>query len=147
MIRLAEISESDLIEIYSRDDIFSTVRYDCSSKKDIRKEVGDIGIYCNDVLIGVATARPDTPYAVNFHPVILPEHRKYARAAMTACLDLLFKRSIKVNVRIPETEIRLIKFALAFGFTEEGFERGSVIKDGKIIGRVILGMTREEFYE
>ena len=50
----------------------------------------------------------------------------------------------KINVTIPENQVKVINFAKKVGFKKEGLNRDSYLKDGKLYGQQNLGITRKE---
>lgn len=81
------------------------------------------------------------------HALMLPEFRKkYAalsgKAIFEWCLaNLKFE---KLNATIPQKYKNVYHFTKGFGFKDEGFDRDSHFKDGKLMGRYRLGITKQE---
>jgi len=55
-----------------------------------------------------------------------------------------FKTTNKLICKIPTEFVDVYMFAKKHGFTDEGLDRQSIKKKGKILDRYILGMTMKE---
>lgn len=51
----------------------------------------------------------------------------------------------KLNCEVLETNPSVVAMHKKFGFSEEGFRRSNIVRDGKRIGVHLLGITREEW--
>lgn len=87
---------------------------------------------------------------VQIHAHIIPEYRKdYAKLSSIVILDwcitnLDFDKIVAV---IPQKYKNVYHFTKNAGFKDEGFNRSSFMKDGKLIGQYYLGMTKPEVEE
>jgi len=84
------------------------------------------------------------------HAFILKEHReKWAkesgRVILHWCLDNL--EFNKLIAEIPAKYMNVVNFTRHQGFKDEGINRESFLKDGKIWDTYRLGMTRKEIEE
>jgi RimJ/RimL family protein N-acetyltransferase len=85
---------------------------------------------------------------VLIHPHVLPEVRsKYARESCLAALKWIYDNApkyVKITALIPVIHKNVKLFAKRIGFKEEGINRKSYLKDGKVIDQWLLGITRSE---
>ena len=82
------------------------------------------------------------------HAHVIPEHRKqYSKAAGTAALQFIYMNYPviqKINAIIPVIYKNVRYYTEGFGFKLEGIDRLSYTKDGNVINRWTLGITRDE---
>ena len=88
-------------------------------------------------------------FEVRAHICMRPMHRgKTTHNAVMALLDWFAHRSedriCKLTVEIPESSDDVIRLASFCGFQKEGFNRESIMINGKVEGQHVLGITREE---
>ncbi len=82
------------------------------------------------------------------HVLILPEYRaEHAIESVSLMLKWYIdnvKDLKKINTLIPEKWPNITKFFEALGFQREGYVRKSYLKDGKLIGEYMYGVTDDE---
>jgi len=102
-------------------------------------------------IIGVILLHTDTNVSVKMHPYLRKEHRQKGRIMMKAFYRWIMENSqekiAKINVTIPENQVKVINFAKKVGFKKEGLNRDSYLKDGQLYGQKNLGITRKEIGE
>ena len=100
----------------------------------------------NDDIIGIFNFTHITSICFEMHPMIYKKHRlKYARKCMAlAFMFFLETDKNKIIVQIPSDRPELVNFAKHHGFIEEGINRDSVMKEGKIMNIIQLGITKSE---
>lgn len=115
--------------------------YDCHL--EIRLDDGE--------LIGVYILRPKTKTVIDMHPMILPEHRSYSSKSMKEVFKWILancnKSVHKVIAQFPSKSKHITRFAMQNGFTREGVNRLSFMKNNVLIDQVIVGITRQEIME
>jgi hypothetical protein len=100
----------------------------------------------NDI-IGVIYVNHDTSCTLCMHPYINNKFRRLARQVMTEFFKIFItlpNEICKLIVMIPETRKIVYNFAKKVGFIDEGFSKDSVISNGELCGRYLLGLTRKE---
>lgn len=101
----------------------------------------------DDKLIGFYRIHALNTITYQIHAFILPEFRKkYAKQSgeliLHWCLDML--EFNKLVAEIPFKYENVYRFTKSMGFKDEGINRQSFLKDGKIWDAHRLGITREE---
>lgn len=87
------------------------------------------------------------------HAFILPEHRNHSKESGRAVLKWALDNIdfLKLQAVIPELYPNVYHFTLHQGFTDEGLQRKSYMKNKQLHNQHLLGITREEvealFYE
>ena len=97
-------------------------------------------------IIGIFNFTHITSICFEMHPIIYKKYRlKYARQCMEwAFMFFLETDKNKIIVQIPEDRPELVNFAKHHGFIEEGINRDSLMKQGKIMNIIQLGITKHE---
>lgn len=88
--------------------------------------------------------------AFEVHAYMLPEFREsYSKLSGYRFLEWCVNNVEfdKINTMIPKTAKHVWHFTKKFGFKDEGFDRKSFLKDGKLVGQYIIGITKEEVLE
>lgn len=96
--------------------------------------------------IGLGNFVPRSSICLEAHPFMFKQYRRKFAVLCVGASFAWFKsmRFHKMVVEIPENMPGLVNFAKRFGFTEEGINRESVKKNGKILDRICLGITVPE---
>ena len=147
---LKRISPCEAIEILSDEELFSRVSDDSVKYENLTMPNGHIyiGIFINSEIIGFWWLHPENATTWTIHANILKNHRSYGKKAGKAIIDYVksdLKHIQKLNAKIPVTFPEVYHYTINQGFKDEGLDRKSILKDGKLLDRHILGMTREEF--
>ena len=88
--------------------------------------------------------------AFEIHAFILPEYRdKYAKLSGIKILEwcVEFLDFDKITTYIPKIYKNVYHFTRSMGFKEEGFNRSCFLKNGKLHGMHLLGITKQEIIE
>lgn len=85
------------------------------------------------------------------HAHVLPKHRKeFSRDAGDICLQWFydeFPEYEKLIAQIPVIYENVERFTVSYGFKHEGLNRKCYLKNGEIIDKWLLGITRDELGE
>lgn len=106
-----------------------------------------LGMFHDGQLVGFWWLNQDNAITIDVHCNILKEHRHLSAVMVDEFYKYVaseFKAINKLICKIPTTYIDVYEFTKKHGFTDEGLDRQSVKKDGKILDRHILGMTMQE---
>lgn len=108
-------------------------------------------IYADDMPIGVWNLYPDGTSTLNIHCNILKPYRVHAMEAGRLIVDWFAYEApgqyLKLNAQIPVIYPDVYHFTKKFGFKDEGINRSSILKAGKIVDQWRLGLTRDEARE
>lgn len=97
--------------------------------------------------LGCVLFESNSVLSVHIH---IPKHNRGrgTKEIGKAILNWIVKNSPntihKINTQIPVIYRDVIIFALSLGFKKEGVDRKSIMKDGKLLDRVCLGICFEE---
>ena len=155
MIELVEnLSKADVISIITEDDIWPFVSEDGLIKEEYdpvmdHPDFRYLGVYVNEDLAGLFFVHPDCGFtSVKAHIAILKPFRAlYALGAVEKLIEwftTLSDRIQKMNALIPLYNKGAIRIAVESGFTEEGINRKSIMRNGKLYDQQQLGITRKE---
>ena len=99
-----------------------------------------------DEIIGLFNFSTVTNICMELHPMVFKKHRlQYARECMGWVFEFfLGLDKHKIIVHIPEDRPELVNFAKNHGFIEEGINRDSLMKQGKIMNIIQLGITKHQ---
>lgn len=104
-----------------------------------------LGCFDDDELCGFFWLHGDTSTSAWLHINILKQHRSKAVDFVCAFYQAAIQSEIlKFNAKIPACYPDVYRFAKKCGFVDEGVDRQSIIKDGELVDRHILGMTKTE---
>lgn len=99
-------------------------------------------------VLGVFLVHPVTSYCYEMHTCLLPEAwgpRAIEAARMLA--DWAFSQTpcLKLVTNVPEYNRLALRFAKAGGGKQEGINRASFMRDGKMLDQIVLGITKKEW--
>lgn len=100
--------------------------------------------------IGVILVHNDNTTSVKIHPYLFTEYHSLGREMMKKLYEWILslpERINKVLASIPENQRKVYNYVKKMGFKDEGFNRESFVKDGKIYGQWCVGITRKEIEE
>lgn len=139
------------------------IAYDIANHPDIHGAFteDDTGPYMPDVvneswivlytetgeIAGAYNLTPILRRTLEIHAFVLPEYRdKYAKLSGWTVLEWCINNAEfdKITTVIPKTSKHIYHFVKMFGFKEEGFERESFLKHGKLHGMYRMGITKPE---
>lgn len=106
-----------------------------------------LGAFHDGVLVGFWWLIPDNAITIDVHCNILKKYRNLSGLLVDEFYRYVidnFKATNKLTCKIPTTYTDVYKFTKKHGFADEGLDRQSVKKSGKILNRYILGMTIQE---
>ena len=104
----------------------------------------------DDEVIGIILVHVDTSAALKIHPYLLKKYRFLGREMMEKLYEWFLSLPENINkiiTVIPENQRKVYNFAKKVGFKDEGFNRESYMKNGKVYGQWYLGITRNEIEE
>lgn len=102
---------------------------------------------CEGEQIGLIYIHNDSLCAVSIHPYLKHKHKRKGRAMMKAFFRWFISLPdtlCKVNVSIPASRKIVYNFSKKVGFKDEGINRSSFLKGGKVYDQYLLGLTRNE---
>lgn len=99
--------------------------------------------------VGLVSVRPVSSSVLNIHIHVPKQHRgkgtlEFGRQALRWVVANSNSKFFKINTKVPVIYKDVIRFAHKLGFRDEGLDRLSIMKNGKIIDRVNLGITFDE---
>lgn len=100
--------------------------------------------------LGIILSHYDNTSTLKIHPYLLKDFRFRGREMMHLLYEWFLSLPEKLNkivISVPETEKKVKNFANKVGFIDEGFNRESYLKNGKLYGQWCLGITRTEIKE
>jgi len=117
---------------------------------DVVNEYWVLMITENGSVAGAYRLKSILARTVEIHAFMLPEYRNdYSKLSgvriLEWCLDNL--DFDKITTVIPQLYKNIYHFTKAMGFKEEGFNRSSFLKDGKLHGMYCMGITKQEIIE
>ena len=98
--------------------------------------------------VGVWILYPVNRSTLNLHCNILCQFRHYGKEAGKLILEWFIdegpEQYQKLNAEIPVIYPEVYHFTKGFGFVDEGVNRQSIMKNGKLEDQIRLGITRDE---
>ena len=95
---------------------------------------------------GLVMVIPRNSVEAEVHIAVLPEARHKAYYYGKKAADWIFEQGVhKITAMIPQTNQQVLKYCLKLGFQQEGINRMSFLKDGKLQDQFLLGLTKEEW--
>lgn len=149
-MNLITITQDKVMEILKDEELFNRIAEDGIRYSEYYPPSDHtyLGIVKDDLVIGFWWLHIDNGSTINIHCNIIKEHRKHGIEAGWLFLDYVyneFPEDIqKLNCKIPATYPDVYNFTKKFGFKDEGLDRKSIMKNGALVDRHILGITREE---
>lgn len=102
----------------------------------------------DNIVIGVWCLYPVNKTTLNIHCNVLKDYREHGKEAGRLILEWFStecpEQYQKLNAEIPIIYPEVYHFTKSFGFRDEGINRTSIMKNGKIVDQWRLGITREE---
>lgn len=100
------------------------------------------------LVIGVWNLYPANTTTLNIHCNILKEHRTHGHEASLLILNWFVNdcpsQYQKLNAEIPKVYPEVYHHTKKFGFKDEGVNRKSIMKKGKLTDQWRLGVTKKE---
>ena len=152
MIELKEIFDYPLIHSVVRDpEMWDRVSEDGQSPEDFVMEKDNgirfFGAFADGEFVGQFMVHAENKTTLQVHVQIIQEHR--AKHAKSAAVEFIRHFAYqepyhKLNTLIPIIYPQVLAYTKCCGFTAEGVNRKSYLKNGHIIDQHILGITRDE---
>tara|TARA_B110000093_G_C12707862_1_gene300909 strand:+ start:72 stop:539 length:468 start_codon:yes stop_codon:yes gene_type:complete len=105
----------------------------------------------NNDIISLTRLKPLNSIVLEVHPRVLAKHRsKYNKLAVLEMYKWVLEFASqykKINAEIPVIYPHLKRFMYSIGFSLEGVNRKSHIKNGEIVDKWVFGITQEELKE
>jgi hypothetical protein len=105
-------------------------------------------VMLDEMIIGVWSLYPVNSSTLNIHANILKEYREHGKEAGLLILKWFIndcpKQYQKLNAEIPVIYPDVYYFTKGFGFSDEGTNRLSIMKNGIIVDQHRLGITKDE---
>ena len=146
---ICRINANQVKEILSNKELFDRVSDDSVEYGSFipSNDCVYLGMYHKDLLIGFWWIIPDNSITIDVHCNILKEHRHLSGEMVMDFYNFVineFKDTQKLICKIPVNFVDVYEFTKKHGFIDEGLDRQSIKKNGKILDRHILGMTIQE---
>lgn len=148
-MKVEVISKDQVLEILNDDELFDRVS-DGVDRDQFDPPDGYFYLGCinGDDICGFFVIHPENSVTASLHINMLKKHRGMAHGFVVELYKKLADSPIEKWVaKIPECYPDVYKFAKKHGFSDEGKDRLSIVKDGKLIDRYMLGMTKKEMKE
>ena len=153
-MRIERTTDPELIRyVITHESIYSHVADDGSAARDdyepvIADQIYWLAIRDGQQVAGLFMVHPWNSATVEIHTCILPPWRGIkAREAASLVLAWIFNKTAfqKVVTHVPAPNRLAKKLALDAGFSIEGVNRKSFLKNGQLFDQAILGITKEEW--
>lgn len=110
-------------------------------------DVRYLGALVDGKIAGVFTLIDFSELEVEIHAALLPRYIRQSRQLGAACLDHVFSDSAvqRATAYIIEGLESARNYCLHLGFTQEGMRRNACLKDGRLVGVHVLGITRADW--
>jgi hypothetical protein len=109
--------------------------------------VSYLGAYVLDKLVGVFTVIESGYIELDLHAALKEEALPFSRELGHLCLRHVFADPSlsRVTAYIIEGLATARNYCLKLGFRDEGMRRDACMKDGRLVGVHVLGMTRRDW--
>jgi RimJ/RimL family protein N-acetyltransferase len=148
---ISETNDSDLIKkIATMPELWKTVAEDGINPETWSPDLTEGWLIASDEegFVGLYNVHPNNGTTLQIHPLIPPEIRgKRAYRSAREVLKWIFGNTKyqKVVCQIPVIYRNVKLFAMQSGMKEEGLNRKSYLKNGKIHDQWHLGIAKQEF--
>ena len=142
--------DSLINDILNDKDIFDSISEDGCVKGDFKPDVNSeiwVKIEVENELIGVCNFHVINKVTIKGHIHILKKYRlEHSLNAAKYIYGWLLNncKFLKLIVEIPSCHINVMKYCKAIGFSLEGINRLSYLKNGEVLDQALLGITRSE---
>ena len=148
-MQLVKINQDTVKQILSDAELFNRVAEDGISYKDYYPEPNKLylGIFQENIIIGFWVVEPENASTLEIHCNVLEKYRENSMVVGRYFLNYMadsYNNVQKLNCKIPVTYPDVYNFTKKFGFKDEGLDRKSIMKNGELVDRHVLGITREE---
>jgi len=137
-------NESKIIRVLKDPDIFNRISEDGPELESWMPHIDSAIFLTDDDNIGVMIYHWINGITLECHVQILPEHRDKALEFGEKALQWAWDntKATKIVAQIPEIYPDVLKFAYKHGFSFEGVNHSSYLKNGKIHNQFYLGLIR-----
>jgi len=107
-----------------------------------------LGIFHDDNIIGFWALDSETSSTIGIHCNVIEKYREHSMLVGSYFADYIFStypHVHKLNAKIATAYKDVYAFTKKFGFKDEGVDRKSFMKEGELLDRHILGLTREDY--
>ncbi len=134
------------------DEMFDRVSDDYTNKMDAIQGLSKlIWLECvkDGDRVGLSAVLTASSSVLNIHIHIPKKNRgtgtlKVGREFLRWVVDNSAKQYVKINTKVPMIYRDVIRFAHKLGFKDEGIDRLSIMKNGKLVDRLNMGITFDE---
>lgn len=142
--------EAFIREIATIPALWETIAEDGIDQDTWMPDISEGWLYASDEegFVGIYNVHPSNSTTLQIHPMIPPETRgRRAYESAVEVLDWIFTTTKyqKVVCEIPVIYRNVKLFAMSAGMKEEGINRKSYLKNGKIHDQWHLGIAKQEF--
>ena len=133
------------------DELFDRITDDYTTRNNFKPHEDHlyIGVFTFE-LIGFIRMYPENRTTMTIHINIPEKHRNKARPIPKLFFSEIKKRADqdiqKFICKIPVIYPEVYNFAKFAGFEDEGLDKKSIMKGGKLIDRYIMGLQRENIH-
>lgn len=148
-MNLHTLTPHQVKDLLADEELFDRISDDHCSYERFFPPSDHLYIGCADggILLGFFWLHPETSTTLQIHANFKKEHRGRAGECAQKILEYLF-RTVgieKLTAKIPVTFQDVYHFTKRQGLVDEGCDRKSILKGGKLIDRYCLGLTREDY--
>lgn len=148
MLTLTPLEDSAALASIYADPWISKVGHDHRPAAPIKHPAARyLGAYAHGKLVGAFLIIESGFMELDLHALLSRRALAWCRQFGRLCLDYAFSLSHieRVNAHVIEGLESARNYCLHLGFKLEGFKRNGVLRDGKLVGIHMLGMTRAEW--
>lgn len=148
MFALKQITDSVLIDALYADPYIARVGHDHRPASRIDHPAAKyLGAYVGDKLMGTFLVIQSGFIEIDVHALLTRAALPYSRVFGQLFLATAFFESgiQRVTAYVLEGLTSARNYCLKLGFKDEGFRRDACLKDGKLVGVHVLGMTRTDW--
>ena len=148
MLTLTPIEDFEALDAIYADPWVSKVGHDHRPASPIKHPAARyLGAYVHGKLVGAFLIIESGFIDVDMHALLLRRAVAWSREFGRMCLDNIFANPVieRVNALVLEGLESALNYAVKIGFKPEGFRRNAAMRDGKLVGIYMLGITRAEW--
>jgi hypothetical protein len=134
-------------------EMFSRISEDGQLMDDLQIPICDlfhwIALYQDDTLLGIGAIHPQNNTSCEVHINILQQHRQHSKNCGWMMFDYFIKNTnyYKFNTHVPSCYPDVCKFLTNFGFTQQGIDYQSVVKNNILYDQILFGITRPQIIQ
>lgn len=133
-----------IIKVMKNPEIFERISEDGVSIDNWLPSLDDAIFLTDKENIGLMIYHEINSITIECHVQVLPEHRGKALEFGKSAIDWAWKntKATKIVAQIPEIYPNVIRFAYKNGFSFEGINKDSYLKNGKVYSQYYLGLIK-----